>query len=249
MAKKTIKGEDGKLYEVKELKPKNKWYKRWYTWTGLIVIIAAVSGGAYAYHVHQVNEQFANVQTVPASSSESSSSSDDSTDTNSTSDSTTSDSDSTIQLSDGTDVDIKKQQGFETNYGDTSYNGSDLEITSVNVTTTKPFTYDDSDGDTEHGYLVVNGKFTAGSKDLSFLDNEAVINTSDGQQINIDYMDSKLIDDINSGATKKFNQVYMIPDISSTSQFSSLRLKMDVSPQNLDDEDDHTYDFTLNLNK
>ncbi|WP_373879861.1 hypothetical protein [Levilactobacillus brevis] len=247
MAKKTIKGEDGKLYEVKELKPKNKWYKRWYTWTGLAAILVVAIGGTYVYHVHEENSQYANVQPVlKSSSSKSSSSTESNTDTNSASSDTT-DSDSSVELEDGTELTITDSKNYKTNYGDTSYNGSDLEVTNVTVAKTKPFTYSDDDNATEHGFIVVSGKFTAGSKDQSFLDNEAVINTSDGQQIDIDYMDSKLIDDINSGATKKFSQVYMLSNISSTSQFSSLRLKMETSPQNVDDEDWHTYDFTLNL--
>ncbi|ABJ64272.1 hypothetical protein [Levilactobacillus brevis] len=245
MAKKTIKGEDGKLYEVKELKPKNKWYKRWYTWTGLIVIIAAASGGAYAYHVHQVNEQFANVQTVPASSDDSSSD-DESSDTNSTDE----DSDSSIQLSDGSSINVKETQAYKTSFGDTSYKGTDLEIYNVTTATTDSFTHDDVDtGDTtEHGYIAVDMKYTAGDEDMTIYADQAVLNTSDGQQINIDAEDSKLGEDVNVGSTRKSTMVFMIPKMTKTDQFSSIRLKMDAAPQDDDSADMHTYDATVQLN-
>ena len=243
MSKKTIKGEDGKTYVVKTKNTK-KWYKRWYTWTGLVVLIAAISGGGYAYHVHRVNEEFANVQIVPASSSDSSSSDDEdesSTDTNSNDS-----DDSTITLSDGTEVDVKKQEVFDPQYGDTSFGGSDLEVTAVTVGTAEPFTYtDDDDNDTDaEGFVAVRYSYTAG-KDSTMFDDQAVLNTSDGQQIDVDSMDSKDIDQINSGATKKAMLVFMVPKISKTSQFSSIRLKFDVNPD--DSTDFHTYDMTMSL--
>jgi len=250
MSKKTIKGEDGKTYVVKEPNT-SKWYKRWYTWVGAVVLVAVISGGAVAYHSHQEAEQASNVTAVLKSSSSESENSSSSEDTNSeqTSDSDTNDGEKDIELSDGTNVHVKESQAFSANYGDTSYHGADLEATNVTVGKTKSFTYDDIDNGntTEHGYIAIKTKYTAGSDDMTLYDDQAVLNTSDGQQINIDAEDSNLIGDVNAGATKKATLVFMIPDISKTDQFTSLRLKVDAAPQDDDSADMHTYDGTFKI--
>lgn len=245
MPKKTIKGEDGKTYVVKTPSTK-KWYKRWYTWTGVIVFMICVTGGIIAYHSHQEAEQASNVQAVYTSSSSSDSGSDDE-DSSSDTNSTDSESDDpTLTLSDGTDVNVKKQQAFNPKYGDTSFRGSDLEVVDVTVATTESFTYtDDDDNETDaEGYIVVRYTYTAGT-DSTMFDDQAVLNTSDGQQIDVDSQDSTDIDEINSGATKKGTLVFMVPNISKTNQFSSIRLKFDVNPDN--SSDFHTYDMTMQL--
>lgn len=76
-------------------------------------------------------------------------------------------------------------------------------------------------------------------------DDQAVLNTSDGQQIDVDSIDSKDIDEINEGTTKKAILLFMVPKISKTNQFSSIRLKFDINPD--DSSDFHTYDMTMPL--
>lgn len=91
-------------------------------------------------------------------------------------------------------------------------------------------------------------KYTAGDEDMTIYADQAVLNTSDGQQINIDAEDSKLGEDVNVGSTRKSTMVFMIPKMTKTDQFSSIRLKMDAAPQDDDSADMHTYDATVQLN-
>lgn len=245
MAKKTIKGEDGKTYVVKE-QISTKWYGHWYTWLGLAIVIIAIGGVSFAVHQQRIQSQEQGTEAVLESSASKDS---DTADTDDESESDTNDSSSNssdIQLSDGTDLSIKKRQAFKSNYGDTSFNNSDLEIQGVNVATTDSFSYDDdSDGETsEEGFIAVDLSFTAGS-DMTLFDDQAVLNTSDGQQINVASMESKQIDDINSGATKKAVLVFFVPHLNKTNQFSSVRLKIDADPG--ESRDWHTYDMTIPL--
>ncbi|WP_125572829.1 hypothetical protein [Levilactobacillus huananensis] len=245
MAKKTIKGEDGKIYVVKE-QTGVKWYGHWYIWLGITIVIIVIGGVGFAVHQQRLQSQDQGTEAVLESSSseDSNSSGTDSDSESDTNDSTSDDSD--VQLSDGTDVSIKKRQTFKSNYGDTSFNNSDLEVTGVNVATTDIFSYDDDDnGNTsEEGFIAVSLSFTAGA-DMTLFDGQSVLNTSDGQQINIASMESQKIDDINSGATKKAVLVFFVPHLNKTNQFSSIRLKMDADTG--DSGTLHTYDITIPL--
>lgn len=245
MSKKVIKGEDGKEYVVKERK---KWYKGWPFWSGVVVLLAIIGGGYAAYSHYQYEQDYQATQNAK-NDDEVSDSDTDSSSSSDTNKSAESNDTQTAELLDGTKVHIKSTQSYSTNYGDTTY-GGDLEFTSVTVGTTKPFTYDDDDnGDTtEHGYIAVKEKYTAGSEDMTLFDDQAVLNTSDGQQINIDSDDSQLVDDVNAGATKRATLIFMVPNITKTNQFSSIRIKMDAAPQNLDSSSMHTYDATIQLN-
>lgn len=246
MSKKVIKGEDGKEYVVKEHK---KWYKHWSLWIAFIVLVLIFVGGYTAYSNYQYQQDYKATRKYEASDHEDDSNSSESSSDTNNSDSSTG-SDKKVELSDGTEVHITNSQSFSTNYGDNTYRGSDLEFTSVTVGTTHPFVYNDIDnGNTkEHGYIAISEKYTAGSEDMTLFDDQAVLNTSDGQQINVDSDDGQSIDDINSGATKKATLLFMVPNLKKTDQFSSIRLKMDAEPQNDDSSSLHTYDVTIPLN-
>jgi len=113
-------------------------------------------------------------------------------------------------------------------------------------TKTKSFSYDDGDGSKDYnGLIQVNYTYKATS-DGTLYDDQTVLSTSDGQQVDVDSEDSTIVGDINSGVTKKGTAIFFMPN-SDYGQVTSVRLKIDAIPQSDDSADMHTFDMTVPL--
>lgn len=151
-----------------------------------------------------------------------------------------------LSLSDGTKITTTHMKWFNVNQHE-SWNGN-LHITRVTVSTTKPFSYDGDDGTvTCRGFIQVDYSFTA-SSDITLYDDQTVLSTSDGQQTTVDSTDSTMVGDINKGVTKKGVASFFLPK-SDINTIATIRLKLDVVPQDINSDDLHTFDITIPLEK
>lgn len=250
MPKKTIKGEDGKIYTVKENKP---WYKK--VWLWITVAVVAVAGIALAINMNS------GISSNSASDDQTDQSSDYDTDTDEESDSTsaedtnysdssedTDDSSDSITVGDD-DIDVSEHETYSPELSDKSWANTEIYVSKIDVYKTDGV-YNDSDDKEFNGVVAVDMSVTAG-QDISAYPTQGTLNTSDGQQIEADTFDSDSFDgDINSGATANGIVYFLIPNMSSASDLTSLRLKFDASYDSDDYEDDNqfkTYDLTIPL--
>ncbi len=151
-----------------------------------------------------------------------------------------------LELNDGTKVTVTKVNWYKPNSAST-WNGT-LKITEIDVAKTNPFSYDDGDGDTTcEGMIQVHYSYNA-TADVTLFDDQAVLSTSDGQQADVDSDDSRDIGDINSGVTKKGVSVFFFQK-SNIDKVTSIRLKADAAPQDINSDDTHTFDITVPLEK
>lgn len=230
MSKKTITGEDGKTYTVKE---KKAWYKKWWVWIIAIIIILIIGAS------------------MGGSSSDDSSSSSKEATTKQTKDADDSGTANTKEIPiDNQTAKVINQTSYNPNFTDSSWAGTSVKIDKVTVSKIKPLTDHDEDDNVYKGVVKVH-YVVKPTRDISFYATQGTLNTNDGQQIDAnEYTSDDFDGDINKGAEKSGNVVYTLKSLDKVSDIKSLRLKWDAS-YDTDDIDDNnsnkTYDITVNL--
>lgn len=232
------------------LKPKTPWYKqkKILSIIGVIAVIVIIFGVYFASHYDSVTGFSSGNEANSTSQNQDSESSTE--DSSSTSTSTKEDTKTLhVTLNDGTKVTGTDETTYKPDFSDSSWHGNELHVTLVNVFTTNPYDYsDDDDGDyTAHGLVYVEMNYTP-TEDIETLVNEVTISTDTGVESNVDYLDSVIPDSIDSGVTKNFELIFPISDISSSDDFSTLRLKFPMSTDD-DSADMHDYDLSIDLTK
>ena len=216
---KKIKGEDGKVYVEK--KP---WYKRWWVWViiavaALFIIVGIANGGS------------------------------DDSDSDSTASSQT--QKNYVSL-DGQKIYYSKYKKYKiTNATDTSWPNATAKVNTVNVYKVDDgYTYGGKRGHKKvQGMLAVNVTVKA-IKDIEVLMNSATISIpSINEQHDIETKEDW--DNLDKGMSKTGTVYVPLYKLKNVNSIKSFRLKFDCQNQNLDDDDDnydHTYDMTINLN-
>lgn len=227
MAKK-ITDKDGNQFV--EVKP---WYQRWWFWLiviilGLFVIGLFASGG----------DDNADSDTKQASTKQ------------------TKDADDTGKATgdtipvDNQTATVLKKQAFNPNWSDNTWAGTSVKIDKVSVIKIKPLTDHDEKDNVYNGVVKVH-YIVSPTRDIDFYATQGTLNTDDGQQVDANTFTSDDFDgEINKGATKSGNVVYTLKTLKDVKDVKNLRLKWDADYDTDDYEDDnadHTYDITVNL--
>ncbi|KRL02493.1 hypothetical protein [Liquorilactobacillus capillatus] len=238
MAKKTIKGEDGKQYEVKEKKP---FYKRVWFWLVVAVVViigfsqignsnndtssSAASGKATAH------------KTTKAEKGESSASADNGS--------------KKITIS-YQDYDVANSKAYSTNFSDSNWAGTSVKVDKVTVyKLAKDYKYKSANDGTFQVNGFVRIHFTISpTRDISIYPTQGTAIYSNGEQHEAD-SDESWDGEISKGANKSGDVTIPVKSLSSVSSLKTIRYKFDANYDTDDYEDEnssHTYDFTLNLN-
>ncbi|MCI1985281.1 MAG: DUF4352 domain-containing protein [Lactobacillus sp.] len=234
MAKKQIKGEDGKTYTVKEAKA---WYKRWWIWAIVVVvlifIVPALVGGGGSSDDSSSSTKTAKTAKGSSTKKEASSSSS---------------AAKTIKFDNGT-RDIVSEATYPVSYSDNSWAGTTVSIDKARVIQVKPFK-DDGDSKTYEGIVEVHFTVKA-TRDISIYPSQATLITSDGQQTDADGYDTDNFDgDLGKGVTKDGTVRFELPKLTDAKSIKTLRLKWSGNYDTDDVDDDGAYkdyDATITL--
>ncbi|MFC6274863.1 DUF805 domain-containing protein [Levilactobacillus tangyuanensis] len=231
----------GKRFDTKKVvKP---WQKKWWTWTILIVGSLLMTA-----MMRPIAEYTGDMPLAQDSSTQPAARDDASTDdTDDESDSSSSDR---IKLGDGS-IDIADKQDFTTDYSE-DWAQSTFAIDKVTLYKTDGVYTQGSGKDKSdfNGVVKVHMSIDAG-RDISAYPTQATLSTDDGQQVDVDSLDSDDFDgDLNSGTQSDGDLYFLLPTLDDVSDLSSIRLKWDASYDTDDYDDDNdfkNFDATINL--
>lgn len=156
---------------------------------------------------------------------------------------------------DYTDRTILKQKNYNLSFTDTSWEPETVKVNKVQVFKMKPFVYDDSSKAKAQGFVIIHMALTA-NRDITSYPDQGTVVTNDGQQIDASLMTVKgykenFGGEIAKGATKEGDIMVPVEKLENVNDIKTLRLKFDGSYDTDDYEDEnaqHDYDITLNLN-
>lgn len=232
MAKKTIKGEDGKEYEVKTKKP---FYKRVWFWI-LVVIVVIFCFGAFG------------------SNGGSSSSSSSSKATSATAHKTTKTEKGVKPVAKQSSITVEydkykvaSQKTFAVNYNDNSWSNANVTANKVVIyKLAKPYKYDSAnDGKFQiQGFARIYYTIKANA-DISIYPTQGTYVYSNGEQHEADAGES-WDGDISNGATKTGYVTVPIKTLPNVSSITTIRCQFTANPQS-DMSSEKDYDFTINL--
>ncbi|WP_156470485.1 DUF805 domain-containing protein [Levilactobacillus senmaizukei] len=231
----------GERFDTKKvIKP---WQRKWWTWT--ILVVGALLMTAM---MRPIAEYTNDIPLTQDSASRSATSDNASTDDNDDeSDSSSSDS---IELGDDS-IDIADQQDFTSDYSE-DWAKSTFAIDKVTLYKTDGVYTQGSGKDKSdfNGVVKVHMSIDAG-RDISAYPTQATLSTDDGQQVDVDSLDSDDFDgDLNSGTKSDGNLYFLLPTLDKVSDLSSIRLKWDANYETDDYDDDNdfkSFDATINL--
>ncbi|GAB5056274.1 hypothetical protein COSHB9_06610 [Companilactobacillus alimentarius] len=157
---------------------------------------------------------------------------------------------------DYTDRTVLDQKNYNLSFTDTSWQPETIKVTKVQVFKMKPFVYDDSSKAKAQGFIIIHMAITA-NRDITSYPDQGTVITSDGQQIDaalntVKGYKENFGGDIAKGVTKEGDIMAPVEKLNNVSDIKSLRLKFDGSydTDNYEDENaQHDYDITLNLNQ
>ncbi|KJW12558.1 hypothetical protein [Levilactobacillus spicheri] len=234
--------------------PKHPWFKRWQVWLGVGATIFVFGSMIHSYDQKQkimaLQQMIQTGNTTGTAKPQKDATSElSASDTNNHDESSSDSQSNDLEVHSESPVKITDKKSYPLSFSDDNYMGSKLKITNIDVMKTNPFKSDEADTKQElNGILTIDMEYTAGKSDMELFDSSATINTSDGQQVKVDFMDSESIDELNAGGTKKGKYVFLLPKLDKTTQFTSIRFKMSAEPKDVNNTDMHDYDMTINLN-
>lgn len=228
---KKITDENGNQFV--EVKP---WYKRWWIWVIIVVVavfaIGAIGGG------NDDSSSKSDSSTKKAAISQTKDADDTGTTTN-----------GTVKIDNGTATVLSKQT-YDPNWSDNTWAGTTVKIDKVTVIKIKPLKDTSENSNVYNGIVKVHYEVSP-TQDIQFYATQGTLNTNDGQQVDANLYSSDNFDgDINSGATKSGNVIYMLKTLDDVKNLTSLRLKWHASYETDDYEDENAYkdyDITINL--
>lgn len=216
----------------------------------LIVLVVSLAGGVAVSN--EINKTLSSVNTSTKAKSAKNTDNDESStdDADYYDDESSSETDNKNQIElDDDKIDIKDSKEYSTTYSDSSWAGTTVKIDKVTVYKTDG-EYSDGDDGKFNGIVKVHFDIKAG-RDISMYASQATLNTNDGQQVDADTYDSDDFDgDLNSGAHTDGDVYFLLPKLDSVSSLKTLRLKFtsDYDTDDYDDDNsDHSYDVTVNL--
>lgn len=151
---------------------------------------------------------------------------------------------------DGDTIKTISTKKYDLNFSDDSWNGALVDIKSVEVFKTEPFTTDSSSKNKAQGIIIVNMAIKS-TMDLYTSTGSALLITNDGQQIETSLYDLKNYKENPNGqilnnVKKDGSIIFPIEKLNEISDLKDLRLKFNIENDN-DSDDDHDYDLTINL--
>ncbi|EJF02127.1 hypothetical protein [Liquorilactobacillus mali] len=232
MAKKVIKGEDGKEYEVKTKKP---FYKRIWFWI-LIVIVLFIGFGTMGGSGSSKSSESASGKATAHKTTNSEKG-----------ESSAKKSDASSITVDYNKYAVGSTKSFTTNYTDSSWNDATVTVNKVTIyKLTKPHKYNSANDGKFNAEGFVRLYFTVTAKsDISLYATQGTAIYSNGEQHEADSLEN-WDGDINNGATKTGAVTLPVESLANTSSLTTIRYKFTANPQS-DMSVEKDYDFTLNL--
>lgn len=222
----------------------NRKHKKIFSWIGVVLSILAfvVVLMTQSMYSNAINKATEAPQAEPASSAKASSTA---------SSSSKSTKKNTIEIN-YQKYEVKDSKTYKVNYSDNSWAGTNVKINSVTVyKLAKPYKYDSAnDGNFNvNGFVRINMSVSP-TRDISIYPTQGTLVLDNGEQHEADSNES-WDGDVAAGATKTGNITIPVSSLDSSNSIGGLRFKFDGNYETDDIEDDnfdHDYDVSLNLN-
>lgn len=222
----------------------NRKHKKIFSWIGVVlsVLALAVVLMTQSMYSNAIDKATEAPQAEPASNAKASS-------TASSSSKTT--KKNTIEVN-YEKYEVKDSKTYKVNYSDTSWAGTNVTVNSVTVyKLAKAYKYDSAnDGNFDvNGFVQINMSVLP-TRDISIYPTQGTLVLDNGEQHEAD-SDESWDGDIAASATKTGNITVPVSSLDSSSSIGSLRFKFDgnYETDDYDDENsDHDYDMSINLN-
>lgn len=143
---------------------------------------------------------------------------------------------------------VKAEKDYAVNSTDNSWSGASVKISKIRVIKIKDAKHNTNGKNVKAtgGFIIVNLK-TKANRDIDFNPGASTLNTSDGTQVTSTSDSSGSWDEtINKGDKVSGRVVYQIKSLKSINQYTSVRMKWDVTDSD-GDSNAYTYDSTFNL--
>lgn len=234
MTKKQFVDKDGnKFVQV------TPWYKKWWVWViaviAILIIIGSIGGSG--------NDSSSSNNSSNATAHKTTNKEKGNGDT----DKSTS---STLKV-DYDSYDVANKKTYNVNYSDVNWSAATIKVDKVTVyKLTKSHKYESAnDGNFQANGFVRIHFIVSPTRDIDAYPTQGTAIYSNGEQHEADSLES-WDGEIAKGVTKSGNVTIPVKDLTNSSSLKNIRYKFDADydTDDIDDDNsDHTYDFTLNL--
>lgn len=151
---------------------------------------------------------------------------------------------------------ILDQKSYDVSFNDNSWQPANIKVSKVSIFKLNPYTSDDDSNTKSEGYIIIHMSVAA-NRDITTYPDQGTLVTNDGQQVDavldtVKGYKENWAGEISKGVTKQGDILFPIEKLSKISDMKTLRLKFDAyyDTDNYEDENaQHDYDITLNLNQ